>query len=194
MGWSRLQLAPWMAAGDACSEELRPGKRRSPAGWIEYWRWRGQAGRRRMRRCRRDAHRRSLRSRLRLGMSIAARRNCCGMASTSWSRRPTSRLGIARCSSGIPTGICWRCMQRFEAARPHAEELATQASRRMNGTERACMVLPAMQYIVRCGAMRLLTMRAERARRIRLAEGIIRRAVRNKVVGYAPLTQPTALA
>ena len=76
---------------------------------------RGRAGRRRMHRHPQAARRCSSRSRSRLKTSIAAPTNWCGTVSICSSRRPTSPSAIARCSSGIPTGICWRCMRRFDA-------------------------------------------------------------------------------
>ena len=58
----------------------------------------------RMRRRRRGARRCSSRSRSWWMTSTAARTSWCGTTSICWSRRPTSRSVIARCSSGDPDG------------------------------------------------------------------------------------------
>jgi catechol 2,3-dioxygenase-like lactoylglutathione lyase family enzyme len=63
---------------------------------------------------------------------------------------------IVRCSSGIPMGICWRCMRRFDGgenrARPHPEEPRSGVSKD-EWHQRG--------HMVRDGATRLLTMRVQ---------------------------------
>src|ERR1700741_3407399 len=55
----------------------------------------------------------------------------CATASRWSRRRPTSHSGTARCSSGIPTAICWRCMRSSsEPGRGGSRQIALVAPHR----------------------------------------------------------------